>query len=168
MQRTIRIGGDAGLIRQFLQLQRLAGNEAYRFIAQQVLFFIPAKVAAQNGNSDIIFLQQAIIDDIVARIIRSEAAHGTVQRHYYQHLKGQETSTRSHYFAWTGALKKRGELDEIKNLVDFAVKLEQACLQTIEDGVITKDLAELSVVEKIIVNAESFLREVNKRMLTRL
>ncbi len=96
-----------------------------------------------------------------------EAAHGTVQRHYYQHLKGQETSTNSMatLFAWTGALRKRGELDAINELVEFAGKLERASIDTIEDGVMTKDLAQLSeACEKRIVNTETFLREVNKRL----
>ena len=71
-----------------------------------------------------------------------EAAHGTVQRHYYKHLKGEKTSTNSMatLFAWTGALRKRGELDNTPELVDFANKLEQASIQTIEDGVMTGDL----------------------------
>jgi len=100
-----------------------------------------------------------------------EAAHGTVQRHYYKHLKGEETSTNSMatIFAWTGALRKRGELDGIKELVDFANKLEQASIRTIEEGVMTKDLAELSEVqEKKIVNTENFLREINKRLVEML
>lgn len=100
-----------------------------------------------------------------------EAAHGTVQRHYYKYLKGEETSTNSMatIFAWTGALKKRGELDGIKDLVDFANKLEKASIQTIEEGVITKDLAELSEVkEKKVVNTENFLREINKRLIAML
>jgi isocitrate dehydrogenase len=100
-----------------------------------------------------------------------EAAHGTVQRHYYKHLKGEETSTNSMatLFAWTGALKKRGELDGINELVDFAAKLEKAAIQTIEEGVITKDLAELSEVkEKKVVNTENFLREVNIRLVAML
>jgi isocitrate dehydrogenase len=97
-----------------------------------------------------------------------EAAHGTVQRHYYQHRKGEETSTNSMatIFAWTGALKKRGELDGLNQLVDFADKLEKASIQTIEEGVITKDLADLSEVkQKTVVNTEDFLREVNKRLI---
>lgn len=96
-----------------------------------------------------------------------EAAHGTVQRHYYQHLKGQETSTNSMatLFAWTGALRKRGEMDGIQELVDFVNKLEAASLRTIEEGVMTKDLAQLSeVAEKKIVNTEDFLKEVKKRL----
>jgi len=100
-----------------------------------------------------------------------EAAHGTVQRHYYKHLKGEETSTNSMatIFAWTGALKKRGELDGINELVNFATQLEQASIQTIEEGVITKDLAELSEVkEKKVVNTENFLLEVNKRLVAML
>ncbi|NLD46372.1 MAG: NADP-dependent isocitrate dehydrogenase, partial [Clostridiaceae bacterium] len=77
-----------------------------------------------------------------------EAAHGTVTRHYYKHLKGEETSTNSMatIFAWTGALKKRGELDGIKELSDFADKIEAASIKTIENGVMTKDLASMSEV----------------------
>ena len=96
-----------------------------------------------------------------------EAAHGTVQRHYYNHLKGQATSTNAMatLFAWTGALKKRGELDKIKELVDFADKLEASYIKTIEEGVITKDLAPLcSTLNKKIVNTEEFLLEIKKRL----
>ena len=96
-----------------------------------------------------------------------EAAHGTVQRHYYNHLKGQATSTNAMatLFAWTGALKKRGELDKIKELVDFADKLEASSIKTIEEGVITKDLAPLcSTLNKKIVNTEEFLLEIKKRL----
>jgi len=96
-----------------------------------------------------------------------EAAHGTVTRHYYKYLKGEETSTNSiaTIFAWTGALKKRGELDGIDSLVDFADKLEKASLQTIEKGIMTKDLAALSdLPNKIVVNTESFLLEIKKTL----
>lgn len=96
-----------------------------------------------------------------------EAAHGTVQRHYYQHLKGEKTSTNSMatIFAWTGALKKRGELDEIKELVTFADKLEKAALQTIEEGFMTKDLAQLcETPQKTIVHTEDFLKEISVRL----
>ena len=84
-------------------------------------------------------------------IYEYEAAHGTVQRHYYKHLKGEKTSTNSMatLFAWTGALRKRGELDRINALVDFADKLEKASIQTIEDGVMTGDLASMSTLENI-------------------
>ncbi|KNY28706.1 NADP-dependent isocitrate dehydrogenase [Pseudobacteroides cellulosolvens] len=100
-----------------------------------------------------------------------EAAHGTVQRHYYQHLKGQETSTNSMatLFAWTGALRKRGEMDGINELVEFADKLEKASLLTIEEGVMTKDLAQLSEVkDKKVVNTEEFLKEINNRLVKML
>ena len=82
-------------------------------------------------------------------IYEYEAAHGTVQRHYYKHLKGEKTSTNSMatLFAWSGALRKRGELDGLDELVDFADKLEQASIQTIEDGVMTGDLYALSTLE---------------------
>ncbi|MCI7349177.1 MAG: isocitrate/isopropylmalate family dehydrogenase, partial [Ruminococcus sp.] len=96
-----------------------------------------------------------------------EAAHGTVTRHYYKHLKGEETSTNSvaTIFAWTGALKKRGELDGNKALSDFAEKLEKATVQTIEEGVMTGDLYILSHLEnKKKVNTEDFLLEINKRL----
>ncbi|HEX3029492.1 MAG TPA: NADP-dependent isocitrate dehydrogenase [Clostridia bacterium] len=96
-----------------------------------------------------------------------EAAHGTVQRHYYQHLKGQETSTNSvaTLFAWTGALRKRGEMDAIKELVEFADKLEAATIKTIDEGVMTKDLALLAEVQnKKVVNTENFLKEIKVRL----
>jgi len=96
-----------------------------------------------------------------------EAAHGTVQRHYYKHLKGEKTSTNSvaTLFAWTGALRKRGELDGLGDLVDFADKLEKATIQTIEEGVMTGDLAALSTLEnKKKVYTEEFLIEINERL----
>ncbi len=96
-----------------------------------------------------------------------EAAHGTVQRHYYKHLKGEETSTNSvaTLFAWTGALRKRGELDNIKPLADFAASLEKATIQTIEDGVMTGDLYALSTLcDKKKVSTEDFLKEVRVRL----
>lgn len=96
-----------------------------------------------------------------------EAAHGTVQRHYYKHLKGEKTSTNSvaTLFAWTGALRKRGELDSLDELVKFADNLEKATIQTIEDGVMTGDLAALSTLEnKQTVDTEAFLVAVNERL----
>lgn len=96
-----------------------------------------------------------------------EAAHGTVTRHYYKHLKGEETSTNAMatLFAWTGALRKRGELDGLKDLVQFADQLEAASLQTIEEGTMTKDLALISdLPEKKIVNTVQFLVEVGKTL----
>ena len=96
-----------------------------------------------------------------------EAAHGTVQRHYYKHLKGDETSTNSvaTIFAWTGALRKRGELDKIPELCDFADKLEAATIKTIEDGVMTGDLYLISTLEnKKKVNTKDFLNAVNERL----
>ncbi len=96
-----------------------------------------------------------------------EAAHGTVQRHYYKHLKGEETSTNSvaTLFAWTGALRKRGELDGTPELCKFADKLEKATIDTIEDGVMTGDLHLISKLEnKKKVNTKEFLEEVNERL----
>ena len=96
-----------------------------------------------------------------------EAAHGTVQRHYYKHLKGEETSTNSMatIFAWTGALRKRGELDGNHELVAFADKLEKASLQTIEEGVMTKDLAMLTDLKEVkTVNTYEFIKEIRNRL----
>jgi isocitrate dehydrogenase len=92
-----------------------------------------------------------------------EAAHGTVQKHYYKHLKGEKTSTNSValIWAWTGALKKRGELDQTPALIDFAQKLEQAVLETIEGGIMTGDLAALSnPPAKKVVSSLEFLDEI--------
>ena len=96
-----------------------------------------------------------------------EAAHGTVQRHYYKHLKGEKTSTNSvaTLFAWTGALRKRGEMDELPELIRFADCLEKATIQTIEEGVMTGDLALLSTLpNKRKVDTEEFLLEINNRL----
>ncbi len=96
-----------------------------------------------------------------------EAAHGTVQRHYYKHLKGESTSTNSvaTIFAWSGALRKRGELDNNQELVNFAEKLEKATITTIEDGIMTGDLTALSTLSnKKKVDTETFLIEVNSRL----
>ena len=96
-----------------------------------------------------------------------EAAHGTVTRHYYQYLKGQETSTNpvATLFAWTGALRKRGELDHINELIEFADKLEKATIDTIEEGVMTKDLALLAEGAKQTVNTREFIEEIKVRLV---
>ena len=96
-----------------------------------------------------------------------EAAHGTVQRHYYKHLKGEETSTNSvaTIFAWTGALRKRGELDGSKELMEFADRLEKATLSTIESGKMTKDLALITSLENVtVLNSEEFIKEIAKKL----
>jgi len=96
-----------------------------------------------------------------------EAAHGTVQRHYYRHLEGKETSTNSiaTIFAWSGALRKRGELDELYSLIEFSNKLEEAALETINDGYMTKDLAGLSDLNNIkVTNSKEFILEIRKRL----
>ncbi len=100
-------------------------------------------------------------------IYEYEAAHGTVQRHYYKYLKGEETSTNSvaTIFAWSGALRKRGELDCLNELINYANKLEQATIQTIEDGVMTGDLYLLSSLKnKKKVDSETFLKEIGTRL----
>ena len=96
-----------------------------------------------------------------------EAAHGTVQRHYYKYLKGEETSTNSvaTLFAWTGALRKRGELDKLPELMAFADKLEKAVIDTIESGIMTGDLYLISTLEnKKKVNTTEFLEAVNETL----
>ena len=96
-----------------------------------------------------------------------EAAHGTVQRHYYKYLKGEETSTNSvaTIFAWTGALRKRGELDNIPELQLFADKLEKATIDTIENGTMTKDLALFTTMKDVTVaNSEEFIKAIRKTL----
>ena len=94
-----------------------------------------------------------------------EAAHGTVQRHYYKHLKGEETSTNSvaTIYAWTGALRKRGELDGIEELAAFADRLEKATVQTIESGKMTKDLALITSLKDVtVLNSEEFIKAIRE------
>ena len=96
-----------------------------------------------------------------------EAAHGTVQRHYYKHLKGEETSTNSvaTIFAWSGALRKRGELDGNKELMDFADRLEEATIRTIEEGKMTKDLALITTMENpTVLNSEGFIKAIAENL----
>ena len=96
-----------------------------------------------------------------------EAAHGTVQRHYYKYLKGESTSSNSvaTIFAWSGALRKRGELDNLPDLVDFANRLEKATLDTIESGKMTGDLGAISSLENIqVLNSEDFIHEIAKKL----
>ena len=96
-----------------------------------------------------------------------EAAHGTVQRHYYKHLKGEETSTNSvaTIFAWTGALRKRGELDGTAELSAFADRLEKATIDTIESGEMTKDLALITTLDNpTVLNSEDFIKAIAKRL----
>ena len=96
-----------------------------------------------------------------------EAAHGTVQRHYYKHLKGEETSTNpiATIFAWSGALRKRGELDGLDDLVKFADALEKASLSTIESGYMTKDLVNLTTLDDIhVCNTQEFLKKIAENL----
>ncbi len=100
-------------------------------------------------------------------IYEYEAAHGTVQRHYYKHLKGEETSTNSvaTIFAWTGALRKRGELDGIKELEEFADRLEKATIDTIESGKMTRDLALItSIKDPVVLNSRDFILAIRERL----
>lgn len=102
-----------------------------------------------------------------AGVYEYEAAHGTVQRHYYKHLKGEETSTNSvaTIFAWTGALRKRGELDKLPELCSFADKLEKATLDTIESGRMTKDLALITELTDVtVLNSQDFIKAIRKTM----
>ncbi len=100
-------------------------------------------------------------------VFEYEAAHGTVQRHYYKYLKGEETSTNSvaTIFAWTGALKKRGELDKLPNLVEFAENLEKATIDTIESGKMTKDLALITTLQDVTaLNSLDFIKAIRKTL----
>ena len=100
-------------------------------------------------------------------IYEYEAAHGTIQRHYYKYLKGEKTSSNSvaTIFAWSGALRKRGELDNNKALVDFANKLEKATIDTIERGKMTGDLAQISTLKNVdILDSEEFILEIRKSL----
>ena len=118
-----------------------------------------------------------LIDDAVARVMKSEGGFiwacknydGDVMsdRHYYKHLKGEETSTNSvaTIFAWTGALRKRGELDKIPALSEFADKLEAACIKTIESGKMTKDLALITTIENpTVLNSEGFIKAIREEL----
>ena len=102
-----------------------------------------------------------------AGVYEYEAAHGTVQRHYYKHLKGEETSTNSvaTIFAWTGALRKRGELDKLPELCAFADKLEKATLDTIESGRMTKNLALITELTNVtVLNSQDFIKAIRETM----
>ena len=96
-----------------------------------------------------------------------EAAHGTVQRHYYKYLKGETTSTNSiaTIFAWSGALRKRGELDEINELVNFADKLEKSVTDTVESGIMTKDLADITTFKSVkVADTEEFIKAIRTKL----
>ena len=101
-----------------------------------------------------------------------EAAHGTVTRHYYRYLKGEDTSTNpmATIYAWSGALRKRGELDNLPELVDFANKLEEACIDTLNDGIMTKDLVGLvsEGYEAHAVNSIGFIKAIRERLEAKL
>ncbi len=101
-----------------------------------------------------------------------EAAHGTVTRHYYRYLKGEDTSTNpmATIYAWTGALRKRGELDELPDLVNFANKLEEACIDTLNDGIMTKDLVGLvsEGYTATAVNSIGFIKAIRERLEAKL
>jgi isocitrate dehydrogenase len=101
-----------------------------------------------------------------------EAAHGTVQRHYYKHLKGEKTSTNpmAIIFAWTGCLKKRAELDDTPEVSDFALKLEKSALETIENGIMTGDLVQISTLDGDIKPAymDEFIDSIKSRLESNL
>ena len=133
--------------------------------------------ACKNYDSDVMsdmvssaFGSLAMMTSVLvspAGVYEYEAAHGTVQRHYYKHLKGEETSTNSvaTIFAWTGALRKRGELDKLPELCAFADKLEKATLDTIESGRMTKDLALITELTDVtVLNSQDFIKAIRKTM----
>jgi len=101
-----------------------------------------------------------------------EAAHGTVTRHYYRYLKGEDTSTNpmATIYAWSGALRKRGELDNLPELMIFADKLEEACIDTLNDGIMTKDLVGLvsEGYTATAVNSIGFIKAIRERLEAKL
>ena len=120
---------------------------------------------ARHAYGDLSMMTSVLVSP--SGVYEYEAAHGTVQRHYYKHLKGEETSTNSiaTIYAWTGALRKRGELDQIPELCNFADKLEQACIKTIEDGKMTKSLSLISTCEHpVILNSLDFIKAIRETL----
>ena len=101
-----------------------------------------------------------------------EAAHGTVTRHYYRYLKGEDTSTNpmATIYAWSGALRKRGELDQLPELIAFADALESACVETLNDGIMTKDLVGLVLpgTKTTAVNSKNFILAIKERLEKKL
>ena len=100
-------------------------------------------------------------------VFEYEAAHGTVQRHYYKYLKGEKTSTNpvATIFAWSGALRKRGEFDSLPELMAFADKLEKATLETIESGSMTKDLVSITTLKDVkVLNTEEFIKAIRANL----
>ena len=153
----------------------------YTLIDDAVARFMKAKGgfiwACKNYDGDVMsdmvssaFGSLAMMTSVLvspAGVYEYEAAHGTVQRHYYKHLKGEETSTNSvaTIFAWTGALRKRGELDKLPELCAFADKLEKATLDTIESGRMTKDLALITELTDVtVLNSQDFIKAIRKTM----
>ena len=123
--------------------------------------------ACKNYDGDVMSDMMTSVLVSPSGVYEYEAAHGTVQRHYYKHLKGEETSTNSvaTIFAWTGALRKRGELDKIPELIDFADKLEASTISTIESGKMTKDLALITSLKKVtVLNSENFIKAIRETL----
>ena len=118
-----------------------------------------------NAFGDLAMMTSVLVSP--AGVYEYEAAHGTVQRHYYQYLKGEKTSTNpmATIFAWTGALYKRGEMDNNHELMRFAKELERASMQTIKDGIMTKGLSMLSSADKkVVVTSEELLQAIQARI----
>lgn len=122
-----------------------------------------------SANGSLAMMTSVLVSP--AGIYEYEAAHGTVQRHYYKHLEGEKTSTNSvaTIFAWSGALRKRGELDNLPELMAFADKLEKATIDTIEEGKMTKDLALITSMENVtVLNSENFIKAIAEKLATLL
>ena len=117
--------------------------------------------------SDMVATAFGSLSMMTSVLVSPQAAHGTVQRHYYKHLKGEETSTNpiATIFAWTGALRKRGELDSLPELSKFADTLEKACIKTVEDGKMTKDLALITTLgNPVTLNTQGFIKAVKETL----
>ena len=150
-------------------LDNKKNNSAVKLILGSIIFIIALLAILVGSITYVVNYKIHEIDTDVSPDgkYEYEAAHGTVQRHYYKHLKGEETSTNSvaTIFAWTGALKKRGELDQNEALTAFADKLEQATLATIENGKMTKDLALITSIENpTVLNSRDFILAIREEL----
>ena len=141
-------------------------NKSFDFSGSSMVFPV------QSNNKQSMPEFRVLLSDTPDGKFEYEAAHGTVTRHYYRYLKGEETSTNpmATIYAWSGAMRKRGELDALPDLISFADKLEAACMDTLNAGIMTKDLVSLVTpgTDARAVNSETFLDEIAARLSARL
>jgi isocitrate dehydrogenase len=129
---------------------------------------VQSDIVAQGFGS--LGLMTSVLTTPDGRVLESEAAHGTVTRHYRDHQKGLETSTNSiaSIFAWTRGLIHRGKLDNTPAVIEFAEKLEQTCIETVEGGEMTKDLAALVSKDQPWLTTQQFLAAVDRRLIEKM